>query len=144
MIVGLFCTVANANDKVVPAGTPGSSETPLRVMLVPTDGGTEDGTKADFSPIFNAVSLTSGLKFEIIVGQSYASVLQGMVNGLVDIAFVGPTLYLQASAKGAAEPLAVAVLNGESVYYAGFFSRPGFDLSDLNFLKILKYSSCIF
>ena len=113
------------------AGSPGSAETPLRVMLVPTDGGTEDGTKADFVPIFNAVSRTSGLQFEIRVGQSYASVVEGMVNGLVDIAFVGPTLYLQAAAKGAAEPLAVAVLDGESVYYAGFFAKPGFEMPDL-------------
>lgn len=120
---------------IVPIGSPGSSENPLRVMLVPTDGGTEDGTKADFVPIFNAVSRNSGLKFKIRVGQSYASVLEGMVNGLVDIAFVGPTLYLQAAERGAAEPLAVAVLNGESVYYAGFFAKPGFDLSELSLLK---------
>lgn len=119
----------------VEAGTPGSAEAPLRVMLVPTDGGTEDGTKADFEPIFNAVSRTSGLQFEIRVGQSYASVVEGMVNDLVDIAFVGPTLYLQAAEKGAAEPLAVAVLNGESVYYAGFFAKPGFEMPDLNALR---------
>ena len=129
-----FAANAFAKDVVAP-GTPGSTETPLRVMLVPTDGGTEDGTKADFTPIFNAVSRTTGLKFKIRVGQSYASVLEGMVNNLVDIAFVGPTLYLKVAEKGAAEPLAVAVLNGESVYYAGFFAKPGFDLSSLESLK---------
>jgi phosphonate transport system substrate-binding protein len=135
-IIASLIFIGNAQaDDVVPRGTPGSSTSPLRVMLVPTDGGTEDGTKADFSPIFNAVSRTSGLKFEIRVGQSYASVVEGMVNGLVDIAFVGPTLYLQAAAKGAAEPLAVAVLKGESVYYAGFFAKPGVDLSNLELLK---------
>lgn len=58
-----------------------------------------------------------------------------MVNGLVDIAFVGPTLYLQAAARGAAEPLAVAVLNGESVYYAAFFARNGFELKQLGDMK---------
>ncbi|MDC1208365.1 phosphate/phosphite/phosphonate ABC transporter substrate-binding protein [Litorivicinus sp.] len=134
-IIAIFFSGAAYADDVVPSGTPGSSEMPLRVMLVPTDGGTEDGTKADFAPIFNAVSRTSGLKFKIRVGQSYASVVEGMVNGLVDIAFVGPTLYLQAAAKGAAEPLAVAVLKGESVYYAGFFAKPGVDLSNLESLK---------
>lgn len=113
----------------------GSSEQPLRVMLVPTDGGTADGTIADFAPIFNAVSRTSDLEFDIRVGQSYASVMQGMQNGLVDIAFVGPTLYLQIAAAGAAEPLAVAVLNGQSVYYAGFFAKPGFSMESLVDLK---------
>lgn len=104
---------------------------PLRVMLVPTDGGTEDGTRADFEPIFNALSRTTKLHFKIVVGQSYASVIEGMAAGLVDIAFVGPTLYLEAAKKGIAEPLAVAVLNGQSVYYAGFFARPDFTLNGL-------------
>jgi phosphonate transport system substrate-binding protein len=130
-IIG-FSGAANAQPAPVEAGTPGSAETPLRVMLVPTDGGTESGTRADFEPIFNAVSRTTGLQFEIRVGQSYASVLEGMVNELVDIAFVGPTLYLQAAARGAAEPLAVAVLNGESVYYAGIFARAGTELNDVS------------
>ncbi|MCB1364085.1 MAG: phosphate/phosphite/phosphonate ABC transporter substrate-binding protein [Rhodobacteraceae bacterium] len=138
LAAGLFAVLtaagARAQSEIAP-GTPGSEETPLRVMLVPTDGGTEDGTRADFAPIFNAVSRTTGLQFEIRVGQSYASVVEGMVNGLVDIAFVGPTLYLQAAARGAAEPLAVAVLNGESVYYAAFFARNGFELKQLGDMK---------
>lgn len=139
LTVGLMATFAvSANVQAaseISPGTPGAEDTPLRVMLVPTDGGTEDGTKADFAPIFNAVSRTTGLKFEIRVGQSYASVVEGMVNGLVDIAFVGPTLYLQAASKGAAEPLAVAVLKGESVYYAAFFARKGFELPDIAMMK---------
>lgn len=139
LAVGLMAVVTGssyvqAESKIAP-GTPGSKETPLRVMLVPTDGGTEDGTRADFAPIFNAVSRTSGLHFKIRVGQSYASVVEGMVNSLVDIAFVGPTLYLQAAAKGAAEPLAVAVLKGESVYYAAFFAKKGFKLPDVALMK---------
>lgn len=113
----------------------GTLEEPLRVMLVPTDGGTEDGTKADFSPIFSALTRHTGLQFNIRVGQNYASVVEGLSNNLVDIAFVGPTLYLQAAARGAAEPLAVAVKNGESVYYAGFFAKHGFVLDDLTKVK---------
>ena len=136
LAAGMFSLSGQVHAQTaVPAGSPGSEENPLRVMLVPTDGGTEDGTRADFAPIFNAVSRTSGLKFDIRVGQSYASVVEGMVNNLVDIAFVGPTLYLQAAEKGAAEPLAVAVLKGESVYYAGFFAKKGFEMPDLSVMK---------
>jgi phosphonate transport system substrate-binding protein len=128
LICALCFTVANA-------ARIGTLEDPLRVMLVPTDGGTEDGTKADFSPIFGAITRSSGLHFDILVGQSYATVVEGLDNKLVDIAFVGPTLYLQAAARGAAEPLAVAVQNGESVYYAGFFAQKGFVLDDLDKIK---------
>ncbi len=137
--IGLLATIIGSTSVQAASdnapGTPGAADTPLRVMLVPTDGGTEDGTLADFKPIFNAVSRTSGLKFELRVGQSYASVVEGMINNLVDIAFVGPTLYLQAAAKGAAEPLAVAVLKGESVYYAAFFAKKGFELPDIAMMK---------
>jgi phosphonate transport system substrate-binding protein len=117
------------------ASEQGTKEQPLRVMLVPTDGGTADGTIADFSPIFNAINRSTGLEFEIKVGQSYSSVVEGLDNRLVDIAFVGPTLYLQAAERGSAEPLAVAVQNGESVYYAGIFAKAGGSLSKLDELK---------
>jgi phosphonate transport system substrate-binding protein len=120
---------------VVIASEPGTVERPLRVMLVPTDGGTADGTIADFSPIFNAINRSTGLEFEIRVGQSYSSVVEGLDNNLVDIAFVGPTLYLQAAERGAAEPLSVAVQNGKSVYYAGIFANVGVTLSNLVELK---------
>lgn len=120
---------------LVIAAMPGTSERPLRVMLVPTDGGTADGTISDFSPIFNAINRSTGLKFEIRVGQSYSSVVEGLDNKLVDIAFVGPTLYLQAAERGAAEPLSVAVQDGESVYYAGIFAKAGNSLSKLDELK---------
>jgi phosphonate transport system substrate-binding protein len=130
VVLFLFVEVTHAI-----AAEPGTAERPLRVMLVPTDGGTADGTIADFSPIFNAINRSTGLKFEIRVGQSYSSVVEGLDNELVDIAFVGPTLYLQAAEKGAAEPLSVAVQDGESVYYAGVFSKAGAILSNLTELK---------
>lgn len=131
----LWAFTASATAQGVPDGMPGSASAPLRVLLVPTDGGTETGTIADFAPIFNAVSRASGLQFDIRVGQSYAAVAEGMINDLVDIAFVGPTLYLQIASVGAAEPLAVAVLEGESVYYGGLFARASTEFNQLTDLK---------
>lgn len=93
----------------------------LRVMLIPADGGTADGTLADYQPVFNAVSRMTGLKFELRVGESYNAVVEAMHQRLADIAFFGPLSYLQARDKGAAELLAVAVENGACVYYAGIF-----------------------
>jgi phosphonate transport system substrate-binding protein len=103
----------------------GSRARPLRVMLVPADGGTEDGTKADYAPVFNAVSRLTDLHFDIRVGQSYGAVVEGMANHLADIAFFGPVSFLQARERGGAELLAVAVEKGESVYYSGLFVRAG-------------------
>jgi phosphonate transport system substrate-binding protein len=101
----------------------GSKEHPLRVMLVPADGGTEDGTKADFAPIFNAVARTTGLNFDIKVGQSYGAVMEAICAKQTEIAFFGPASYIPVRDKGCAKLLAVAVHNGSSVYYSGIFAR---------------------
>jgi phosphonate transport system substrate-binding protein len=113
----------------------GSAARPLRVILIPADGGTEDGTKKDFEPIFGAISQSTGLKFDIKIGQSYGAVVEAMCNGAADIAWYGPASYLQARSRGCAELLALAVRNGESVYYSGIFARTD---SGINNLKDLK------
>ena len=101
----------------------GSKRHPLRVMLVPADGGTEDGTKADFLPVFNAVTRTTGLNFDIKVGQSYGAVMEAICAKQTEIAFFGPASYIPVRDKGCAKLLAVAVHKGESVYYSGLFAR---------------------
>ncbi|WP_334166009.1 phosphate/phosphite/phosphonate ABC transporter substrate-binding protein [Tepidimonas sp.] len=101
----------------------GSSAKPLRVVLVPADGGTEDGTKKDFQPIFNAITQATGLQFDLKVGQNYSAVVEAMCAGAADIAWYGPVTYLQAKGRGCAELLALAVRGGDSVYYSGIFAR---------------------
>jgi phosphonate transport system substrate-binding protein len=101
----------------------GSVQKPLEVMLIPADGGTEDGTKADFLPLFNAITKTEGLHFGVRVGQSYAAVVEAMANGQVDVGWFGAVSYLQAKKRAGAELLAVAVEHGSSTYYSGIFVR---------------------
>ncbi len=113
----------------------GSAAKPLRVILVPADGGTEDGTKKDFQPIFSAIEQSTGLKFDIKVGQSYGSVVEAMCNGAADIAWYGPLSYLQAKERGCSELLALAVRKGQSVYYSGVFARTDAGIDGLADLK---------
>ncbi|WP_425998708.1 phosphate/phosphite/phosphonate ABC transporter substrate-binding protein [Caulobacter sp. DWR1-3-2b1] len=107
----------------------------LNVILIPADGGTEAGTKADYQPLFNAISRTSGLKFEIRVGQSYGAVVEALCNGTADIAFVGPVTYIQANKRRCAELLAVAVEKGQSIYYAGLFAKADSPIKSVKGLK---------
>ena len=95
----------------------GSAEHPLEVMLIPADGGTEDGTKSDFLPLFNAITKTEGLHFNVRVGQSYGAVVEAMANGQVDVGFFGPVSYLQAKKRAGAELLNRAI----------WYSTRGFD-----------------
>lgn len=95
----------------------------LRVILIPADGGTEDGTRADYQPIFKAISRMTGLDFDIKVGQSYATVVEALCSNAADIAFVGPVTYIQARDRGCADLLAVGVEKNQSIYYSGIFTR---------------------
>jgi phosphonate transport system substrate-binding protein len=113
----------------------GSVARPLRVILIPADGGTEDGTKKDFQPVFGAVTQATGLNFDIKVGQSYSAVVEAMCNGAADIAWYGPASYLQAHGRGCADLLALAVRQGQSVYYAGIFARSGSGINRVADLK---------
>ncbi|MBE0507202.1 MAG: phosphate/phosphite/phosphonate ABC transporter substrate-binding protein [Marinospirillum sp.] len=122
LIVGVALFSVTASQAVA-SQNDGTATKPLRVVLVPADGGTEDGTRRDFQPIFAAIASETGLNFELRVGQSYGAVVEAMCNGAADIAWFGPVSYLQANQRGCAELLALAVNKGESVYYSGIFAR---------------------
>lgn len=96
-------------------------ERPIRVVLIPADGGTASGTLADYRPLFATLSRLTGMRFEMTVTQSYGAAVEGICNGVADVAFVGPATYLQARGRGCAELLAVGVRNGQPRYYAAFF-----------------------
>ncbi len=92
-------------------------------MLVPADGGTEDGTRADFKPVFDAVTQTTGIHFDIKVGQTYATVIEAICSDVVEIAWFGAASYLPAQQRGCAELLAVDVHHGKSTYFSGIYAR---------------------
>ena len=113
----------------------GSASKPLRVLLVPADGGTSEGPIADFEPVFQAITREYDLHFDVKVAQSYVAVVEGMVSEKVDIAWFGPVTYYQAKQRGAAQLLAVGVTDGESVYYSGIFTRKQAGLEGISDLK---------
>lgn len=100
-----------------------TGQTTLRVVLIPADGGTADGTLADYAPLFRRVGALTGVNFQLTVGSSYNSVVDAMCSGAADVAFLGPVTYLQAEERGCAEFLATGAIDGQSVYYAGLFVR---------------------
>ena len=113
------------------AQTRGTRQEPLRVLLIPADGGTEDGTKADFKPLFDTITRTSGFYFDVQVGQSYAAVIEGMCAGLADIAWFGPVSFIEARNRGCAELLAVEERDGSSTYYAALFVSASSDIRSI-------------
>ena len=116
------------------AETRGTMERPLRVLILPVDGGTADGTLADYKPSFDAVTRFSGLRFDVKVGQTYAAVIEAIAVGAIDIAQFAIGSYLESAQRGKIEPLAIQVIEGSSVYYSGIFvpaASPVQTLADL-------------
>ncbi|MGX0904724.1 phosphonate transport system substrate-binding protein [Roseovarius sp. MBR-79] len=113
----------------------GSAANPYRVMLVPADGGTEDGTRADFKPVFDAVTASTGLHFDIKVGQTYATVIEAICSDVIEIAWFGPASYLPAKERGCAELLAVDVNHGNSTYFSGIYARKDSGITSVADLK---------
>lgn len=120
LLAWLLCLVSIPAAAQAPLG---SAARPLRVILIPADGGTESGTRADYQPIFNAIARGTRLQFKLTVAQSYGAVVEALCGGQADIAFVGPVTFVQAHKRRCAELLAVATQKGRSVYYAGLFAR---------------------
>ncbi len=96
---------------------------PLRVMLVPSDGGTEDGTREDWQPLFDSLARHTGYAFEIRVGQSYSTVVEAIASGRIDLAYMGTVSFLTARGRGPVEVLAIGEMDGGAYYYSGLFTR---------------------
>ncbi|MFC7292882.1 phosphate/phosphite/phosphonate ABC transporter substrate-binding protein [Hirschia litorea] len=115
-----FYFIKNTNQTSL--STDGSISHPYRVMLIPADGGTEDGTRADFKPVFDAITQTTGIHFDIKVGQSYATVIEAICSDVVEIAWFGAASYLPAKQRGCAELLAVDVKDNSTSYFSGIYA----------------------
>ena len=112
----------------------GSKDNPLRVLMVPTDTGTNDITM-DYAPVFNGITKHYGIHFELHAGASYAAVVEGMCNDQADIAWYGAVTFGQANEKCGVDLLAVDVLKGDASYYSGIFVAQNSGIDSLADLK---------
>lgn len=105
-------------------------------MMLPAEGGDASKVIANSKPMFDVITKDTGIYFQIVVGDTYASVVEGMASGHAELAYLGPYTYLQAKQRGAAELLAVGVnQDGSSVYYSGIFCRANSGINKLSDLK---------
>jgi phosphonate transport system substrate-binding protein len=61
--------------------------------------------------------------------------VEALCNDAADVAFVGPTTYLQAHQRQCADLLAVGVKSGRSAYFAGLFTKADSPFTELADLK---------
>lgn len=112
----------------------GSKEHPLRVLMVPADTGSDDVTQ-DYAPVFNGITKSYGIYFDIKAGSSYAAVVEGMCNNHAEIAWFGASTYGEANKRCGVDLLAVDVKKGDSSYYSGIFTRKDSGIKSISDLK---------
>lgn len=112
----------------------GSKNNPLRVMLIPADGGSSDITE-DYRPVFEAITKHYGIHFKIMAGSSYGAVIEGMCHDQAEVAWFGAVSFGEAHNLCGAELLSVDVKKGQSVYYSGIYTRKDSGLNSLADLK---------
>jgi len=134
-LIAVGMTVVMLTGTAYSANLPdGSKDNPLRVLMIPTDTGTDDITR-DYAPVFDGITKHYGIHFDIKAGNSYAAVIEGICNNQVDVAWFGPYSYGEANEKCGVDLLAVDVNKGESVYYSGIFTRKGNGVKTLKDLR---------
>ncbi len=121
-------------DRANPLPRDGSAERPLVVLLVPAESG-RTNLLDDYRPLMSAVTRVYKIHFDMRMASSYATVVEGMKAGQVDIAHFGAVSYRMARDAQAAELLGVAVENGQAVYYAGIFARQDSGINSINDLR---------
>lgn len=116
------------------SGRDGSKSKPLVVMLVPSETGSRS-VMEDYAPLFDAITRTHDIYFDMKMGDSYNAVVEGMVVGHLDIAFFGPVTFDEAKRRGGAELLAVEETKGSSIYYSGIYHLKESGMKGLGDLK---------
>jgi phosphonate transport system substrate-binding protein len=134
LAIAVVASACSRSDSSGNAGREGSKKQPLVVMLIPSETGSSS-VLDDYAPLFNAVTRSHGIHFDIKMGDSYNAVVEGMAAGHIDVAFFGPVAFDEARRRGVAEILAVEETGGSSVYYAGIYHRADSGMTGLGDLK---------
>ncbi|MEW8508189.1 MAG: phosphate/phosphite/phosphonate ABC transporter substrate-binding protein [Candidatus Thiodiazotropha sp.] len=121
--VSLAClsTIAYSTDSLVFGIHPYRSHAELREM---------------FTPLAEYLSRRTGKPVEVRIGVSYESHFNAIVNGEVDLAFIGPALFVQLTDKyGVPNLLARLEINGSPTFAGKIFAKEGAGIHSLDDLK---------
>lgn len=94
-----------------------------------------------FGKLVSHLEKELGVKVKLQVAGDYAGVITGMQHNHIDIAYLGPKSYCEASVRANAEALAVEVgMNGVAGYHGYIITKAGSGLKNLDALKGKKWA----
>jgi phosphonate transport system substrate-binding protein len=89
----------------------------IRLGLVPSEGGTD--VVETFRPLADHLSRTLNLPVSSISASSYSGVLIAMSNDQLELAYLGPKIYVEAQRRANAQPLVIELNDeGEPFYHS--------------------------
>ncbi|MBT2971176.1 MAG: phosphate/phosphite/phosphonate ABC transporter substrate-binding protein [Candidatus Thiodiazotropha sp. (ex Ctena orbiculata)] len=92
--------------------------------------------RAMFTPLAEYLSLSFGKPVEVRIGESYESHFDAIINDQVDLAFIGPALFVQLSDKyGVPNLLARLEIDGIPTFTGKIFTKEGSSIRTLEDLK---------
>jgi phosphonate transport system substrate-binding protein len=114
-------TAAHSSDSLVLGIHPYRSHDELREM---------------FAPLADFLSQRLGQTVEVRIGESYESHVKAIIQGRLDLAYIGPSLLMQLKDKQAVPYLLARLeIDGKSTFTGKIFTREGSDIRTIEDLK---------
>lgn len=110
-----------------------SSEDTIKITAI----GLEDPAKMieNFNPLCEYLTQKIGKKVEFIPSANYEKAVEGLKDGTIDMASLGPVTYVQAHDGFGAEPIVKSLENGKASYESVIFVRKDSKISKVEDLK---------
>ncbi len=131
LIAGFLTGALGCNKKLEELKPPVKTE--LQIGVIPQQNSGK--MKEAMDKLAEYLSARLGLKAIIQVAPDYASVVDGMNKGQIDLAYFGPFTYLVAHERSGAQALAANLINGEASYKSLIISRKDSAVNTLADLK---------
>jgi phosphate/phosphite/phosphonate ABC transporter binding protein len=97
--------------------------------------------RKQYISIINEAAGQAGLKARTIIVQDYNALAEAMANDIIDVGWFSPFAYVNARTKTKAEPIAMAVLNGQPFYHGCIITKKNSGILNLKDLsnKVFGY-----
>lgn len=91
--------------------------------------------------IITEAARQAGLKARTIIVQDYNALAEAMANNIIDVGWFSPFAYVNARTKTKAEPIAMAVINGQTFYHGCIITKKNNGILNLQDLsnKVFGY-----
>jgi phosphonate transport system substrate-binding protein len=93
-----------------------------------------------FQPLMDYLGETTGRPWKLVLSYSYDEVVKQLCNGSIDVAYMGPSLYVLAHDQCGAEPVVRLNTNGSDTYHCMILVRQDSQVAELSQLAGKRFA----